>query len=225
MQNPAILRIKAIFLKDLRSEFRTRYGISTISLFILTTVTMLVFSAREERISGALYSGLLWVIMFFSSMTGLSKGFVMEEEKQTSLLLKIASKPGSVYFGKLFYNVLFSITLNTAGVILFLIFFNNIVISSYLGFILIIFLGSIGIGAASTVISAIISKAGVKNSLFTVLSFPVLLPLIIVGIEATSFIFDGEPFSKIISDIQVLIAYTGILVPISYIVFDMIWEE
>ena len=123
---PSLLRIKAIFLKDVRSEFRTRYGISTITLFILTSVTMLVFSAGTEKMSDALYAGLLWVIMFFSSMTGLSKGFVREEERQTSMLLKITSKPGSVYFGKLIYNIIFSLTLNTLAVLLFFLFFGNI---------------------------------------------------------------------------------------------------
>lgn len=221
----SLIRIKAVFLKDLKSEFRTRYGISTISLFILTSVTMLVFSSGREKISEVLHAGLLWIIMFFSSMTGLSKGFVREEERQTSMLLKIASKPAYIYFGKLLYNILFSLALNFLAVVLFLFFFSGITVQSPVSFIIIIILAGVGIGSSSTVISAIISKAGVKNSLFTVLSFPVLLPLIIVGIESTAWAFEGADASKILGDLQILIAYSGILIPISYILFDMIWED
>ncbi len=221
----SIKRINAVLLKDLKSEFRTRYGISAISLFILTSVTMLLFGTGSENIEPSLYSGLLWVIMFFSSMTGLSKGFVREEERQTSLLLKLTSVPSYIYFGKLFYNMLFSLALNLLAVLLFILFFGGITVKSPFLFLLLIFLGSIGIGTATTIISAIISKAGIKNSLFTVLSFPVLLPLIIIGIESTTMTFEGTVFSDLTSNFQILIAYSGVLIPISYIVFDMIWED
>lgn len=186
---------------------------------------MLLFGTGSETIELPLYSGLLWVIMFFSSMTGLSKGFVREEERQTSLLLKLTSKPSHIYFGKLFYNIVFSLSLNTFAVLLFLLFFGNITIKSPFEFIIIIILGSFGIASATTIIAAIISKAGVKNSLFTVLSFPVLLPLIIIGIEGTTSTFEGTSFSNIFSDVKILVAYCGVLIPVSYIVFDMIWED
>jgi len=104
--------IASIFFKDLKSEYRNRYGISAITLFILTSITMLVFSTAQEKLTPTLFSGLLWVIMFFSAMTGLSKGFVREEEKQTSMLLKITSRPTAVYFGKLIYNLIFAIVMN-----------------------------------------------------------------------------------------------------------------
>lgn len=218
-------RILSVFIKDLKSEFRTRYGISAISLFILTAVTMLVFSTGQEKLSSTLNAGLLWLIMFFSSMTGLSKGFVREEEKQTSMLLKITSRPTAIYFGKLLYNLIFAIVMNFFAWMLFMIFFDGFIIKNLLGFIVILMLASIGLASATTVISAIISKAGMKNSLFTVLSFPVLIPLIIVGIEGTTMAFEGSTFSDLRSDLQILMAYSGILIPVSYIVFDMIWEE
>lgn len=218
-------RISAVFIKDLKSEFRSRYGISAISLFILTSVTMLLFGTSSEKLENALYSGLLWLIMFFGSMTGLSKGFVREEERQTSLFLKMSTKPSYIYFGKLLYNILFSICLNILAIMLFVFFFSELNIKSPFEFIVLILFGSIGIGAATTVIAAIISKAGIKNSLFTVLSFPVLLPLIIIGIEGTTFSFEGTTFSEIDSNLKILIAYSGVLIPISYVVFDMIWED
>jgi heme exporter protein B len=218
-------RIASIFFKDLKSEYRNRYGISAITLFILTSITMLVFSTAQEKLTPTLFSGLLWVIMFFSAMTGLSKGFVREEEKQTSMLLKITSRPTAVYFGKLIYNLIFAIVMNFFAWLMFMVFFDGLIIKNIGGFLIILLLASIGLASATTVISAIISKAGMKNSLFTVLSFPVLIPLIIVGIEATTKTFEGAGLNELLSDLQILIAYSGILIPISYIVFDMIWEE
>jgi len=123
------------------------------------------------------------------------------------------------------YNLFFSIAINILVVVLFLFFFDELVIRNFWAFVVILLLGSVGLGSASTVISAIISKAGMKNSLFTVLSFPVLLPLIFVGIEVTAKALEGEEISKMLNDMQLLLAYSGILIPLSFIVFDMIWEE
>jgi len=220
-----IKRILAIVVKDFKSEYRTRYGISAIFLFVLTAITMLVFAMGFDRLNSSIFSGLMWTIMFFGSMTGLSKGFVREEERQTTMLLKLTSHPTAIYFGKLIYNLFFSIAINILVVVLFLFFFDELVIRNFWAFVVILLLGSVGLGSASTVISAIISKAGMKNSLFTVLSFPVLLPLIFVGIEVTAKALEGEEISKMLNDMQLLLAYSGILIPLSFIVFDMIWEE
>jgi ABC-type transport system involved in cytochrome c biogenesis permease component len=51
-----------------------------------------------EKIEKYIASALLWIVLFFGSMTGLSRTFVMEEERCTSLLLKISSRPIEVFF-------------------------------------------------------------------------------------------------------------------------------
>jgi len=222
--NRSFKKAKAVFLKDLKSEFRLRYGISAITLFILTSITMLVFGVGRETINTSIQSALLWIIMFFSSMTGLSKAFVSEEERQTNLLLRISSTSDAIFSGKLIFNIILSVVLNLLAVVLFIVFFNFEINSFYL-FIVIIILGSLGLASASTIISAIIAKASVKNSLFVVLSFPILLPLIIIGIDATVNAMDGTTIDGIKSSLIILLAYSGVLIPVSFIFFDIIWEE
>lgn len=222
--NKSFQKAKAVFIKDLKSEFRLRYGISAITLFILTSITMLVFGIGREVINTPIQAALLWVIMFFSSMTGLSKAFVSEEERQTNLLLRISSTADAIYSGKLLFNIILSFVLNIFAVLLFIIFFN-FQINSVLLFIAIITLGSLGLASASTIISAIIAKASVKNSLFVVLSFPILLPLIIIGIDSTVLAMDGTSIDAIKSSLIILLAYSGVLIPVSFIFFDIIWEE
>src|SRR5690606_6066020 len=116
---------------------------------------------------------------------GLSKTFVSEEERGTSLYLKLIAGSASIYFGKLIFNILLRIALNLAAVILFFMFVGNIELKSPLVFIFSIFMVSIAIAAATTIISALIAKANSKNALFPVLSFPIILPVIILGIQTT----------------------------------------
>jgi heme exporter protein B len=215
----------AVAGKELASEFRTRYSVSAVLLFILTTVAMVVFSSSSEKLSSNMSAGILWIIMFFGSMTGLAKSFVSEEERGTSLLLKVNSSSASVYFGKLIFNVLLSIGLNYFAVILLFIFMDNITVELFGEFILVIFLGSIGMAAATTIISALIAKANSKSALFPILSFPILLPLIIIGIESTQYTFDTSLNLEIIKNYMMMLSYCGILTVASFFLFDIVWSD
>jgi heme exporter protein B len=216
----------AVFQKDLQSEFKTRYSISAIALFILTTVTMLAFAmSGEGALKPDVTAGLLWLIMFFGAMTGLSRTFVSEEERGTSFLLHISTTPAAVYFGKLIFNILLSLAINIFSVLLFFLLIGGAVVKDYTTFSVIIILGSIGIASVSTITSAIISLANTKGALFPVLSFPIILPLIILAIEITKASFENSTFAEIQSNLLLLVAYCGIIITASFLLFDFIWNE
>ncbi|MDQ1265976.1 MAG: heme exporter protein [Bacteroidota bacterium] len=215
----------AVLEKDLRSEFRTRYAISSVLLFILTAVTMLIFSIAGQTPSKGIASGLLWVVMFFGAMTGLSKSFVSEEDRGTSLYLQISAISGAVYLGKLLFNILLSLSLNIFTSLLFLLFIDSFRISSFGIFLSVLFIGSIALASATTIISAIIARANSKNTLFPVLSFPVLLPLIMLGVETTLMSLEGGAYSDAAGNLQAIAAYSGIMITASFLLFDFIWKD
>lgn len=218
-------RIFAVLDKDLRSEFRTRYAISAVLLFILTTVSMIIFSLAGEKVNSEIATALLWILMFFSGMTGLSKSFVSEEERGTSFLLQISIPSYAVFFGKLLFNIILVAALNILSVILFFLFFDYLTLKEPLTFAGIILIGSLGFASATTIISAIISKAGTRSALFPALSFPVLLPLILLGIQITKFGFDGGIGYSPGNDLRMIIAYSGLMITGSFFLFDFIWKD
>ncbi len=214
----------AVAYKDLQIELRNRYSISTALLFTLISSTIVNFSIPTESISPTVYTGMLWAVMFFASMTGMSRGFVSEEEKGTTLLLKLLTSPLAVFYGKFIYNVAFSVLINFSSALMFQIFFDKIEVSSYL-FYLVVFSGSIGIASSSTIIGAIISRANVKGALFPILSLPILIPILMVGIEATTLSILGKNSTVILNDIALILAYSGLLVVISSLVFEFVWRD
>jgi len=217
--------ITAVLQKDIKSEFKTRYSISTLLLFVLTAVTMLGFSLAGVEPNTGQSSGLLWVIMFFAAMTGLSKSFISEEERETSLLLKLTSSPTNVYFGKLIFNILLSLVISIATCLLFFLFAPAAKLNNLAGFTITIILGALGLASASTIISAMIAKASAKGALFPVLSFPILLPLIIVGIDSTTMSFEGKSLSEISDNFQIMLGYCGAVISLSFILFEFIWKD
>lgn len=218
-------QIKGVLVKELKSEIRTRYSISAILLFILVTVTMIVFALIGEKLNESISAGLLWIIMFFSAMTGLSKSFVSEEERGTSLVLKLSTTSTAVYFGKLLYNVLLSIILNFVAIFFFFLIVNSTPVKDFGIFSITMFLGSIGLAAATTIISAIIARANTKNAMFPILSFPILLPIIMMGIDNTRQSLEGTTLGEVASNLQLMVAYCGAIIPVSFILFDIVWKE
>lgn len=219
------MKAYSLFRKDWHSELRTRYAINALAMFILVTISVILFSIGNEKISEYLTGGLLWVVIFFSAMSGLSRAFVSEEERGTTLTLQLIAAPSTIFSGKLLFNVLLVFLMNIAITILYSALFESFIIKSYEVFLIAFFLGNVGIAVSSTIIAAIISKASSKGTLYPVLSFPILLPLILTLLELTKFAMDGDTISDSFVEIAVLVCYDVIMLTASYLLFDFIWKD
>lgn len=219
------MNIIAVFKKDWESELRTRYAINALAMFILVTISVILFSIGQEKVSEHLTGGLFWVVIFFSAMSGLSRAFVSEEERGTTLTLQLIAAPSTIYFGKLIFNLILVFIMNIAIVILYYLLFESFIVLNFSLFMLSLFFGSMGIAISSTLIAAIISKANTKGTLYPVLSFPILLPLILTLMELTKFAMDGDLIADSTVELAVLVCYDVIMVTAGYMLFDFIWKD
>jgi heme exporter protein B len=214
-----------VFKKDWASELRTRYAINALAMFILVTISVILFSVGQEVLSPELTGGLLWVVIFFSAMSGLARGFVSEEERGTTLTLHLLAKPFTIFAGKFLFNLILVFLMNIVILILFLGLFNGFAIENWAIMSLAFLFGNVGIAVSSTIIAAIISKANTKGTLYPVLSFPILLPLILILIELTNYAIVGMTISEAFVDLAILIIYDIIMITASFMLFDFIWNE
>ncbi|MCK4224824.1 MAG: heme exporter protein CcmB [candidate division Zixibacteria bacterium] len=213
-----------LLAKDLKCEFRTRYALNAILMFALTTLVVVSFSFGASSLSSRLISSLLWLVIFFSSMSGLAQVFVKEEESRTVNVLKLVATPSTVFLGKFLFNLFLLLLLEIVIVPLFIILMNLSILNLWL-FLSVLLLGSLGLVCATTIIAAIISKAHVKGALFAVLSFPILLPLLITAIDGTRLSLEGEAFSAGWGDLRLLISYVVVMFVASLLLFDFVWSE
>lgn len=213
-----------VFKKDFKSEFRTRYVINSLLMFVLVTISMIRFAIGDEKIETEILTGLLWIVIFFSASSGLSRIFVKEEEKETASALKLSTDSTSVIIGKLLFNLTLTFFLTIIILILF-IAITDYQIKNLTAFLLIMVLGNIGLVVATTIIAAIISKANSKGTLYPVLSFPILLPLLITVISATKLASIGVETDKLAGEIQILISYCIVVTAASLLLFRFIWED
>ena len=215
----------AVVSKDVRSELRTRYAMNALLMFVITSVATILFALREDEVSTDVLSGMFWVVIFFTAMSGLSRIFVSEEERGTTMTLQLVASPSVVYFGKLIFNCGLTFALSMAVTVLYLSMFPAFIIKSWAIFTLTIFLGSLGFAAAATIIAAIIAKANTKGTLYPVLSFPILIPLLMTVMKSTARALDGEMFTAALGEFQILVSYLLIMVAGSFLLFDYVWKE
>ncbi len=219
------MKAYALYKKDINSELRTRYAVNSLAMFIIVAISVILFSVGNEKISPGLTAGLFWVVIFFSAMSGLARVFVAEEERGTSLTLQLIAAPSTIYSGKLIFNVILVFCMNTVIAILYGTLFQSFVVRNFPLFLTSFILGNLGLAVSSTIIAAIISKAGAKGTLYPVLSFPVLLPLILTSVQLTLLSNQGAGFADAKFELALLVCYDVIMLTASYMLFDFIWKD
>ena len=218
---------QGVLHKDLRVEFRTRYGVSAVIMFLLITVAVILYSTPGEQLQPSILSALLWIALFFGAMTGLARSFVSEEERGTALMLRLYASGESVFIGKLIYNIGLMLALAISAVVFFQFFFSrDFHIRDWSAFSLQLALGAIGIAAVSTILSALIGRASQKGALLPILALPVLLPLVIATTDATRITLEStSALASAPGDILILISFDIAIILVSYVLFDVIWKD
>jgi len=216
----------ALVRKDMHSEIRTRYALNALFMFVVVAVSTILFALRSDQPSSGVLAGLYWVVVFFTAMSGLSRTFVSEEERGTTLTLQLVATPSTVYFAKLIFNTFLTVALTLGVTVLYVLVFSTaFVIQTTSIFLVVVLLGSLGFASASTIIAAIVAKANTRGTLYPVLSFPVLVVLLMTVMNATTKALDGEPFSAALGDFQILIGYFLAMTAGSYLLFEYVWKD
>jgi heme exporter protein B len=218
----------AVFVKDLRTEWRTRVALNALLLFAFSVLVLVGYAVGPTRLTledrPVVNSVLLWIVLFFSAMTGLSRAFVNEEETGTAAALRLSAPPASVLLGKLLANLALLSVVMTVVVPLFLALMSFGIAAPGL-FLAVLALGGVGIAAASTFIAAIVSKTAAKGALFAVLATPLLLPPLVAAVTGTRIAATEPDLAAGLDVVRLLFAYDGLMVTASFLLFDAVWRE
>ena len=213
-----------VFQKDFRLEFRTKYALNAIAMFGVITLTAVSFSIGPTRLDAEILAPLVWIILFFSAMAGLSHVFVREEEQQTADTLRLLLPPNAILIGKWLFNVILLLGLELLIIPLFFLMMSAQLENAAI-FFLVLVLGSVALASVATIIAAIIALASSRGALFAVLAFPVALPVLIPAINSTKMAFEGAAFTDCLSDVQVLSSFTIMIMTASLLLFEFIWKK
>ncbi len=213
----------AILVKDALCELRAKHSAAAVLLFAITSTVAVSFVLNAWGKDSSVSAALLWIVLYFSAMTGLGRSFVREEEMETAAVLKLAVRPSSVYLGKLTFNLGLLAVLAIVTVPLFLLLMSARVHNWGL-FVASIVTGCAALSAGATATAAMVAKAANKGALYAVISFPLLIPVLALAIRATDAAMGGAAAGGA-ANVRLLIYYCGVVIPASLMLFGHIWEE
>lgn len=216
--------ITAVFKKDLQTELRSRFAINTVLAFVGAALLLILFSLNVDQLPPTPQSGIIWIIILFAALLSLSRSFIAETEKKTFNLLRLHSSAPDVFGGKLLYNFIFILSVNITTFVLYIFFLGLPVAAPFILFLTLI-LGTAGLSGIATMLAAIVSQADRKGAIFSVLSIPLLFPLILILVEATkTALFEGA-IPVFWDNFWALIGFAGTTITAGFLLFDYIWED
>ena len=121
----------------------------------------------------------------------------------------------------MFYNAMLMVVVSLLSLFLYSVF-NGFPVIYVVRYSLIILLTSIGYAAVLTMMSAIASKAGNGYLLMPLLSFPVVLPLLLIAIKASKKAMDGIDSSMLYQDLGLLLVLNLLIAALAYYLFPFL---
>nr|MBB6149220.1 heme exporter protein B [Mucilaginibacter sp. SP1R1] len=215
--------------KEILLEWRSKYAFNGVLLYVVSTVFIcyIAFNLTPGFSSSTGYpvvwNVLFWIIMLFASVNAIAKSF-MQESKNRLLYYYSVVSPEAIILSKTIYNILLMSLLSILALLVYKVFFTN-TLGDPLFYFLAVLLGSVSFSTVFTMISAIASKAGNNGTLMAILSFPVIIPVILVLIHLSKSAMDGIERSLSFGNIGVLCAINAIVIATSLLLFPYLWRD
>lgn len=214
-------QIKSLVVKDLTLEWRSKYAINSILLYVISTV--FVCYQAFQSVDTLVWNALFWIILLFASINAISRSFVQESPYRQLYYYSIAS-PKAIIISKIIYNILLMVFLSVIAYLIYSVIFDNPVGDPLLYFVAVL-LGAISFATVFTMVSGISSKTGNNSTLMAILSFPVIIPLLVVLIQLADNALKGLDRGLSYREIAVLLAINIITVTISLLLFPYLWKD
>lgn len=166
---------------ELAAERRDRAALGGILLYVVATTTVVYFAV--QNLTPMTFNALYWVVLFFGATVACGRGFLREGGRRHWYYYTLVS-PEALLVAKLVYNCLliWGISLLTWGLLGFFAGDGFVFETGY--FLLALLVGGLGLSAILTFVSALAARAGGNATLMAVLSFPLVIPLLYLLVNA-----------------------------------------
>ncbi|MEK7806705.1 MAG: heme exporter protein CcmB [Chloroflexota bacterium] len=211
--------------KDILQEVRSRDLVVSVLVFGLLVVVVFNFALNvtPQQVTG-LAPGILWVAFAFAGILAMNRAFVREREQGglDGLLLSPVSRD-AIFLGKAAASLLFMLLVEVALLPVFAVLLNFSALSFTLIFT--ILLATLGFALVGTLFSAIAVQTRSREIMLPVLFFPVILPVLIGAVEASTLAIGGESIVGLKRWLPLIGVFDALFLVICPWAFSIISEE
>lgn len=218
-----IREIGFLLQKEFTLEWRQKYALGGILLYVLATVYVVYISSLKTEPEQ--WNTLFWIIILFASVNAVARSF-MQEHSGRQLYYYTLANPIAVLLAKIIYNFLLLLllsflTLGAYGAV------AGYPIHRPEPFFWAVGLGSLGFAIALTFVSAIASKASNTATMMAILSLPLLIPILATAIRLAKVALAPVAGVEIPiqGDLYILAGIDLLLLGAALILFSFLWKE
>lgn len=213
-----------IAAKDLRLEFKRAYELFAMIVFAAICVIAVSsgFPYLVTETTPYFVAPVLWIIIVFTCILGLSTVFVREYDRGIIDVLRASPiYPQTLFLGKVLYCFALLGIVEVILVPIALIIFNITITSDPLLALVLFVAGTLDFSVAGSLVSGISMYTRSKLLMLPILFFPLIVPALIPLIAATKFLILGQTIARELSIIG-LHLFTTIL--IAFLVVEYVIE-
>jgi len=218
--------VVAAIRKDLLLQWRTRAQVLAIFVFGASALLLFSFAIGPDAEALRLHAaGFLWLALLLSSTLTLAESFQSEmEQRAFEGLLLLPASPRALYYGKAIANWL-QLTLVGAGLVPFMVVLYDAGTTRLLGLAGILVLGAAGLSAPGTLYAAMTAQARARQTLLPLLLFPLVVPVLLSAVKATSLLILGDPMGQLRPWTLLLACFDLIHWALCGLLFDRVVED
>ena len=212
--------------KDFLLQWRGRAQVVAIFAFGASALLLFSFAIGPDSLALQQHAaGFLWLGLLLASTLSLAESFECEMEEQAlEGLLLLPASARALYYGKAIANwaqlallgcalVPIMVVLYDAGTLRLLALFGVIV------------LGTAGLSAPGTLYAAMTSQIRGRQTLLPLLLFPLVVPVLLAAVKATSLLILGDPMGQVRPWATLLAAFAVIHWALGGLLFDRVVED
>lgn len=220
------MQLTAVLRKEFLLQWRTRAQF--MAVFVFGATSLLLFSFAIGPNSEALRQfagGFLWLALLLSSTLTLSESFQTEiEQRALEGMLLLPTTPRSMYYAKALSNW-FQLTFLGSALVPIMVVLYDAGTNRLLSLFAIIVLGSAGLSAPGTMYAAMATQARSKQTLLPLLLFPLVVPVLLAAVKATSLLILGDPMGQTWAWAKLLLAFDAIYWSLCGLLFGRVVED
>ena len=177
-----------VLRKDLTVEVRSGEIAYTTLFFAASCVLIFAFAlVKEGRAPEGGAAGILWIAILFATTLALGRGFERERQSETLRALLLAPVPRpAIYVGKLLGIVALLVATEVVLLPLVAFLFSARLFASPFWLAGIVLTCTVGLASVGTLFAAMLVRARSRDMLLPVLLYPVVVPVIIAGVQGTA---------------------------------------
>jgi heme exporter protein B len=212
-----------IIKNEMLLEWRSKYALNGVLLYVVSTVFVcyLSFVTLPEKLT---WNALFWIIMLFAAINAVAKSF-LQESKGRHLYIYTLVSPSALIIAKTIYNSLLMIGLTLIALLFYSFVFSFPPATDILMYLIATILGSLSFATIFTMVAAIAAKAGNGGMMMAILSFPVIIPMLIVLIKFAKNAIDGLDRSVNLDEIGLLLVINVLVMAVSLLLFPYLWRD